>query len=208
MFLNPHRIFFSVRGFEGLFPCTGTWGCVVCLAPQLFLQVYSHANVGPPGPPAATSSGLPATTLPSPPIAGSPGLPAAALLGPQSPTLPCILSTLVVCLCPSYQSGWMFFFNSLVVGLPYSSIFWQFQLFFVFKFVPVLLLVVGGGKVYLPMPPSWLEVPYGHLFKKFYCIFPLPFSLLIHTHLIWALHVFKCFLHLLRWSYYYFLFFC
>ena len=26
------------------------------------------------------------------------------------------------------------FFNSLVVGLPYSSIFWQFWLFFVFKF--------------------------------------------------------------------------
>ena len=29
---------------------------------------------------------------------------------------------------------------------------------FVFKFVVVLLLVVGGGKVYLPMPLSWLEV--------------------------------------------------
>ena len=28
-----------------------------------------------------------------------------------------------------------FFFNSLVVGLLYSSIFWQFWLFFVFKFV-------------------------------------------------------------------------
>ena len=27
-----------------------------------------------------------------------------------------------------------------------------------FKFVVVLLLVVQGGKVYLPMPPSWLEV--------------------------------------------------
>ena len=35
-----------------------------------------------------------------------------------------------------------FFFNSLVVGLPYSLIFWQFWLFFVFKFVVVLLLVV------------------------------------------------------------------
>ena len=55
MFLNPHRIFFSVRGFEGLFPCTGTWGCVVCLAPQLFLLVYPHSNVGLPGPPATAS---------------------------------------------------------------------------------------------------------------------------------------------------------
>ena len=51
-----------------------------------------------------------------------------------------------------------FFFNSLVVGLPYSSIFWQFWLFFVFKFVVVLLLVVQVGKVYLPTTPSWLVV--------------------------------------------------
>ena len=35
-----------------------------------------------------------------------------------------------------------FFFNSLVVGLPYSLIFWQFWLFFVFNLVVVLLLVV------------------------------------------------------------------
>ena len=35
-----------------------------------------------------------------------------------------------------------FFFYSLVVGLPYSLIFWQSWLFFVFKFVVVLLLVV------------------------------------------------------------------
>ena len=46
---------FSVRGFEALFPYTGTLGCAICLAPQLFLLVYPHANVGPPG--------LPATTL-------------------------------------------------------------------------------------------------------------------------------------------------
>ena len=42
----------------------------------------------------------------------------------------------------------------LVVRFSYSSIFWQFWLCFVFKFVVVLLLVVWGGKVYLPMPPS------------------------------------------------------
>ena len=45
-----------------------------------------------------------------------------------------------------------FFFDSLVVGLPYSSIFCQFWLVFVFKFV-VLLLVVQGGAVYPPTPP-------------------------------------------------------
>ena len=51
-----------------------------------------------------------------------------------------------------------FLFNSLVVGLPYSSIFWQFWLFFACKVVVVFLLFVQGSKVYLPMPPSWLEV--------------------------------------------------
>ena len=38
---------------EALFPCAGALGCVVCLAPQLFLRVYLHASVGPPGLPAA-----------------------------------------------------------------------------------------------------------------------------------------------------------
>ena len=44
---------FTARGFEALFPCAGTLGCVVCLAPQLFLSVYLCANVGLSGPPAA-----------------------------------------------------------------------------------------------------------------------------------------------------------
>ena len=39
------------------------------------------------------------------------------------------------------------FLISLVVGLPYSSIFCQFWLFFVFKFVVALFLVVRGGTV-------------------------------------------------------------
>ena len=71
------------------------------------------------------------------------------------------VATLLYILCPSCPSPpllpvWMNVssFNSLVVGLSYSSIFWQFWLFFVFKFV-VFLLVVRGGKVYLPMPPYW-----------------------------------------------------
>ena len=51
-----------------------------------------------------------------------------------------------------------FLFNSLVVQPPYSLIFWQFCLFFAFKFVVVLLFVAWGGKVYIPMPPSWPEV--------------------------------------------------
>ena len=56
-----------------------------------------------------------------------------------------------------------FFFNYLVVGLQYSLIFWQFWLFFIFKFV-VFLLVVQGGTVYLPTLPSLLEVKDFYLF--------------------------------------------
>ena len=119
---------FSVRGFEALFPHAGTLGCTVCLTPQLFLQVYPHANVGPPIPPATTAAAL-----------------------------PWVLSTPAPHLYPSYQSR-CFFFNSLAVRLPYSSIFWQFSLAFVFKLVVTLLLVVRGGETYLPMPPSWPEL--------------------------------------------------
>ena len=111
-----------------LFSCTGTLGCAVCLDPQLFLPVYLHTNVGPPTPPATTSLGPPVTTLQS------------------------VLST------PPTGLDECFSFNSLVVGLPYSLIFWQFWLFFVLKFIVVLVFIVQGGTVYLPTPLSWLEI--------------------------------------------------
>ena len=117
---------FSVRGFEALFPCTGTLGCTVCLAPQLFFLVYLYANVGPP-----SSSSCHLATSP---------------LHPSCPCLPLLLV-------------WMSDFNSLVVRLPYSSIFCQFWLVFVFKFLVVFLLFMWGGTVCLPMPPCWPEVP-------------------------------------------------
>ena len=50
------------------------------------------------------------------------------------------------------------FFNSLVVGLPYSLIFWLLWLVFVFKLVVVLYFVVLRSKAYLSTPLSWLEV--------------------------------------------------
>ena len=104
--------FYSQR-FEALFPCAGTLGWAVCLAPQLFLLVYSHASVGPP-----------ATSLPAPILQQ----PTWRLSSP--PQLP--IST------PPTSLDECFFFNSLVVRLPYSTIFWQFWLVFVFKFVVVL----------------------------------------------------------------------
>ena len=96
-------------------------------------------NVGPPSPQATTSSGLLATALPG------------------------VFSTQLTVSTPPTSVDEYFFFNSLVVGLPYSSMFCQFWLFFVFKFVVVLLLVVQGGTECLPMPPSWPEVSF---FKK------------------------------------------
>ena len=73
--------------------------------------------------------------------------------GPPATMLPWVLTTQAAHLCPSISLDECFFFNSLVVELLYCSTFWQFWLFFVFKFV-VLLLVVWGGKVYLPTTPS------------------------------------------------------
>ena len=89
--------------FEALFPGAGALGCVVCLAPQLLLLVYPHMDVGPPSPLATASLPVLSTWLPAPLAAMPTGL------------------------------DECFFFNSLVVGLPYGSIFCQFWLFFVFK---------------------------------------------------------------------------
>ena len=108
---------------------------MVCLAPQLFLLGYLDANAG-----AAQSSSFHLAHLVLQP------LPCGMSFPPQLP-VSALPSGLDEC----------FFYNSVVVGLPYSSISWQFWLFFVFKFV-VCLLVVRGGTVCLPMLPSWPEV--------------------------------------------------
>ena len=55
---------------------------------------------------------------------------------PPAATLLCVLSALAAHLHPSYHLGEYFFFNSLVVSLPHSSIIWQFWLFL---FVNLLL---------------------------------------------------------------------
>ena len=45
-------------------------------------------------------------------------------------------------------------FKFLVVRLPYSLIFWQFWVLFVLRLVVILVIVVQGGEVRPPMPPS------------------------------------------------------
>ena len=110
---------FYSRGFEALFTQAQIPGCSVCLAPQLFPLVYLHANLGPPS--------LPATTLPT----SSSSLHLADLV---LQPLPCHTSSppRMPISAPPTGLDVCFFFNSLVVRLPYSSIFWQFWLFFCF----------------------------------------------------------------------------
>ena len=68
LLLLQHPQVFSAGGFEALFLHAGTLSCSVCLAPQSFLLVYPHANVGLLRPPATSlpqvlSNWLPVSTL-------------------------------------------------------------------------------------------------------------------------------------------------
>ena len=123
---------FNLR-FEALFPQARTLGCGVCHPVH---QLLPHR------PAAALPSlfhNLPPRWVRQPPPCSESSPPWLPVWAPPTSLDEC------------------FFFISLVVGLPYSSIFCQFWLFFVL-IVVVLLLVVRGGPVYLPTPPSWLEV--------------------------------------------------
>ena len=123
----------TARGFESLVSHAGILGSVVCLGPQLFFRPYPHVNVGLPG--------GPATTLPT------------WYASHHFAVLP--RSQLPISAPPTNMDECIF--NCLVVGLPYSSIIWQFWLLFVFKLVVILLFVVQGSEAYLPTLPSWLE---------------------------------------------------
>ena len=90
---------FTARSFEALFPQAGILGCKVCLSPQLSLLAYLHMSVGHP----YASSHLTQPRLPLLCCASFPSW------------LP--IST------PLTSLDEHFFFNSLVVGLPYSLIF-------------------------------------------------------------------------------------
>ena len=114
--LNPHGCFQSE--VEALFPQAGALGCVVCFAPLPFLPVYLGANVGP--------QGLLAVALPAPFVPQS-----TTSLDPA--TLPRVLCSQLPISAPPTGLDECFFFISLVVRLPYSLIFCQFWLFFVFK---------------------------------------------------------------------------
>ena len=57
-------------------------------------------------------------------------------------------------------------FNSLVVRFSYRSIFWWFRVIIFFcSLVVIFAVVVQGGKMCLPTPPSWPEVSRGMFLK-------------------------------------------
>ena len=82
---------------------------------------------------------------------------------------------------PPTSLGECFFFNSLVVGYPYSSIYWQFWVFFALNLL-LFFCWLWGDKVYLPMPPSWPEVTFAAIFLSSPFFFTLPFQ-----HFSWNL---------------------
>ena len=129
--------------FKALFPGAGALGCEVCFASPPFLLVYLCANVGPQGPLATTLWCLPAAAWPVPFHNPPPRwvhqlLPCCESSPPQLP-----VST------PPTGLDECFFFISLVVRLPYSSIFCQFWLFFVFKLLSFFWLWEEAQCVYL-----------------------------------------------------------
>ena len=137
MLSQPQQVF-SVRGFEALFPPLGPW-IMQSVSLLSCSSRFIHTKCG-----TACSTSYVLTHL---------------VLQP----LPCLESSppwLSVSAPPTGLNE-CFFFNSLVVGLPYSSIFWQFWLFFVFKFVVLLWLCEETQCIYLhlyfgqkpPKPP-------------------------------------------------------
>ena len=102
---SPPTGVFNQR-FEALFPHTGTLCCEVCLAPQLFLPVYLHANVGLQGPPAAALPQVLSTQLP--------------VSAPPTGLDECVFNSLVVGLLYSliFCQFWLFFVFKLL------SFFW------------------------------------------------------------------------------------
>ena len=128
--LNPHRCFQSV-----------VWG---------FLSLHWKSGLHglSPGPPAAPSSASYNFAHPTPQSATLLGLPAA--------TLPRVLSTRLPISSPPTGQDECFFFNSLVVGLPYSSIFCQFWLFLVYKLLFSFFWLWGEAQcVYLHLHLGW-----------------------------------------------------
>ena len=140
--LNPHR-FFQSEVLRLHFPALESWVAQFILLPSFSSQLICTQMWNYPvhqHPPHLVPSLLPCPVCQHHLVCPSP--PATDLLWALFAWLPIS--------APPTGLDECFFFNSLLIGLPYSSIFCQFWLVFVYTFVAVLLLVLRGGKfVYL-----------------------------------------------------------
>ena len=124
--------------FEALFPRTGALGCVVYFAPPPFFPVYLCVNVEPWGATRRSAcpvlrhseSGLLGLSVRE---CGAAGSASGQTACPVSPTLRESSPPWLPVSAPPTSLDECFFFISLVVRLPCSSVFCQFWLFFVFK---------------------------------------------------------------------------
>ena len=136
LFLAQPPQVFSVRGFEALFSCTGTLGCVVSLAPRLFLLVYLCMNLGP--------FGLPAATWPAPSSSHQSASHHLAM-HPPHPSFPS-LPLLPIWMNVSSLTPWLLDFHTVQFsGSSGCLLFLKWSFF----------LAVQGSNGYLPTPPSW-----------------------------------------------------
>ena len=126
---------FSIRGLRLSFPA-GALGCAVCFALPLFLPVYLREC-------GAAGFASCCTARPAPQ--------SATLLGPPVAALPRVLAAMprMPTSTPPTGVAECFFFISLIVGLPYSSILCQFWLFFVLKLLSFFWLCKETQCVYL-----------------------------------------------------------
>ena len=117
---------FSIRGWRLYFPALEPWVAGSASLPHcsswfIYTQMWGPRGHQPP--PCGVCQLQPACPIPQ--SVTSLGLPATTLLR--------VLATRLLISTPPTGLDECFFFISLVVRLPYSSIFWHFWLFFVFK---------------------------------------------------------------------------
>ena len=137
LLLQPPQVF-TARVFEALVSCSGTLVCAVYLVPQLFILAYAHTNGGLLHPPATTSPiHQPSHCLPR----SSCWHESSLLILPIS--------------APPTSLDECFFFNSLIVRLPYSSIFWQLRWFLFLNLLSFFWLYEEAKHSFLCLHLGW-----------------------------------------------------
>ena len=140
---------------EALFPRAGALGCAVCFAPPAVPPSLSMCKCRAAGSASHLLVGSATCSL------ACPVPQSATLLGPPAAALLRVLVALAVSTAPPTGLDECFFFISLVVGPPYSSIFCQFWLFFVFKLLLSFFWLCKVGQciyLHLHLGRKWLNV--------------------------------------------------